>query len=362
MKAVILAGGQGTRLRPLTINTPKAMVPIANTPFMEHFLSYLRFHGIDEAILALGHLPEAVARYFGDGSHFGIKITPSFENKPLGTAGAVKNAASLLDGPFFVFNGDIFTDIDLTAMASWHHEKKSVATIALTQVENPSAYGVLDIAPGGKIRRFVEKPPPGAEPSNLINAGVYMLEPEVLDMIPGERLSMFEHEVFPKMLTSGKRLFGYYSEAYWIDIGTPDKYLTVNSDIVSGKVNPQWLKLERLEILNTTKCEIEAKGSVRVGKGTVLGKGSILIGPCSIGHDCLIGENSILEEVVIWDGVKVGDGSFLKRCIVARDVCIGNSCRIPDGCVIGDNVHIMEGQTLLQNERLNPPDSASPSR
>jgi mannose-1-phosphate guanylyltransferase len=353
MKAVILAGGQGTRLRPLTINTPKAMVPIANMPFLECFLVYLRSHGVDEAILALGHLPKAVAEYFGDGRRLGIRITPSIEESPLGTAGAVANAARFLDGPFLVFNGDVFTDIDLTEMISWHRNHRSVATLALTKVENPSAYGVLDVTTDGRIRHFVEKPPAGQEPSNLINAGVYLLEREVLEWIPAGRFAMFERDVFPKMLAADKELYGYRSDAYWIDIGTPASYLAVNQDVVSGKVSPGWLKLEERLEDDPLISGLVLGGQVVIGQGTILGKGAAITGASVIGRHCVIGPSAKMEGVVVWDGVKIGEGAVLKNCIIARDACLGTRCYVPDGCVVGERVTIRDGQVLEPDTRVS---------
>ena len=197
MKAVLLVGGEGTRLRPLTCNTVKAMVPIVNRPFFEHLLGYLSSHGVDDIVVTLCYLPDRIESRFGNGSECGVKLAYVMEETPLGTAGAVKNAESHLDGAFFVFNGDVMTNIDLRAMLSFHRERNAVATIALTPVENPSAYGVVETAADGRVKRFIEKPPPGQAPTNMINAGIYILEPEVLRGVPQGTPCMFEHHLFP---------------------------------------------------------------------------------------------------------------------------------------------------------------------
>jgi mannose-1-phosphate guanylyltransferase len=243
-------------------------------------------------------------------------------------------------------------------MARWHYNKRSLATLALTEVVNPSAYGVLDIARGGRVRRFVEKPPPGREPSHLINAGVYILEPEVLDWIPDGCFSMFEKDVFPKLVEAGKPVYGYASRAYWIDIGTPDKYLAVNRDLVSGKVRPRWFKLAVTPVPGLLKCGVKVSGRVVIGKGTRLGRGVTLKGPAVIGSGCKIGENASLEGVVVWDKVKIGEGAALKECIIARNVCLGARCRIPEGCVIGDDTKIDEDRVLPEAQQIDPPGAA----
>jgi len=201
MKAVLLVGGEGTRLRPLTCNTVKAMVPVVNRPFLEHLLGYLSSHDVDDIVVTLCYLPDCIESRFGNGSEAGITLAYVMEETPLGTAGAVKNAESHLDGVFFVFNGDIITNIDLRAMLSFHRQRNAVATIALTPVEDPSAYGVVETSGDGRVKRFIEKPPPGEAPTNLINAGIYILEPAVLRGVPQGTRCMFEHHLSPSRLS-----------------------------------------------------------------------------------------------------------------------------------------------------------------
>ena len=209
MKAVILAGGEGTRLRPLTCNVPKPMVPILNRPFLEHMLGHLSGHGVDHAILTMWYLPDVIRSHFGNGEGLGLRLSYTLEETPLGTAGAVKNVEDELDGAFLVLNGDIFTNLDLSAMARFHRESGAMVTIALTQVEDPSAFGVVDMDESGRVSRFVEKPPPGEAPSNWINAGTYLIEREALAHAPGGEHYMFERGLFPKLLEMGAPVYGY---------------------------------------------------------------------------------------------------------------------------------------------------------
>lgn len=223
MKGVILVGGEGTRMRPLTCNTAKAMLPVLNQPFLGHMIRYLREGGINDIIFALCYLPDNIKRYFGDGSQFGVKLTYVVEESPLGTAGGVKNAAAYLDDLFFVFNGDIVTDIDLRAMLSFHRRRKAKATIALTPVEDPSHYGVVETNAQGRVKRFIEKPPREEATTNMINAGIYILDPQVLNDVPPRTFFMFERHLFPLLLEKGVPIYGFPCDAYWIDMGTPGK-------------------------------------------------------------------------------------------------------------------------------------------
>ena len=219
IQAVLLVGGMGTRLRPLTNDRPKSIVPVVNRPVLEHTLNYLKRFGIRDIIITLNYLPEVIEDYFGDGSQFGVNLTYFMEEKPRGTAGAVKNAESYLESTFFVLNGDVFTDMDLNDMLAFHRKKKSETTIALTRVENPSAFGVVETDEKNRVKRFIEKPPPGTETTNWINAGTYILEREVLDAIPPDCHHMFENGLFPHLVNTGKAVYGYPYKGYWTGYG-----------------------------------------------------------------------------------------------------------------------------------------------
>ena len=236
-KAVILVGGPGTRLRPLTYDTPKSMIPVLNKPFMEYTLSYLKQFGVKDIVLTLNYLPDVIQDYFGDGSRFGVRLTYCMENEPLGTAGAVKNAEQYLDSTFIVFNGDIFTDLDLNDMLDCHRDKGSIATISLNWVDNPSAFGVVETDSNQRVMRFIEKPTPGEANTNWINAGTYFLEPEVLKHVPANRHYMFEKGLFPRLLELGESVYGYPFNGYWLDMGNLEKYLLLNRDLLLSKTN-----------------------------------------------------------------------------------------------------------------------------
>ncbi|MBI2868037.1 MAG: nucleotidyltransferase family protein, partial [Chloroflexi bacterium] len=220
MKAVVLVGGEGTRLRPLTCGTPKPMVPVVNKPFLVHTFERLKQHNITEVILAAHYLPDQIKRYFGDGHGLGITLTYSLEESPLGTAGAVKNAEAFLDNTFFVLNGDVLSDLDITQLLAYHREREAVATLALMPAEDPTSFGVVETSPRGKVRRFLEKPSWESVTTNMVNGGCYVLEPEVLDEMEPGAFCSFEHNLFPRLLQMNLPVYGFPTQGYWIDIGT----------------------------------------------------------------------------------------------------------------------------------------------
>lgn len=360
-KAVLLVGGEGTRLRPLTCKTPKAMVPILNRPFLEHFVAYLKKHDIKDIILTLCYLPDKVQTYFGDGSRFGVNLTYVVEEKPLGTAGAVKNVAEHIDGTFFVFNGDVFTDLDLTAMLAFHRKKKAVASIALTPVDDPSRYGVVETDDEGRVKAFIEKPPREEAATNMINAGTYILEPETLGYIPSGSHYMFERGLFPRLLAEGKTVCGYPSDAYWIDIGTPENYYQLNLDLLQGKASTPLTVHSghrRCSIHRGSRIE----GHVLMGDGCVIGSDVHIKGPAVLGDGCVIEEGAIIEQTVMWHNVRVGAGARLIHCAVASDCSVGSCCRLDAGCILGEAVEIGAGSHLEQGTRLMSDSKVSPSR
>src|SRR3954451_25191682 len=236
MKAILLAGGKGTRLRPLTIHTPKPIVPIFERPFLHYQLDLLkRVPEIDEVILSLNYQPRRIEEIFGDGSATGLSIRYVVEPAPLGTAGAVRYAGESLHESVVVFNGDVLTEVDLAAVIRLHRERKAKATIVLTPVENPSAYGLVETDPSGNIRRFLEKPKPDEITTNNINAGIYVLEPDTFDRIPSDVAWSVERSYFPSLIERGEKIVGYVYDGYWIDIGTPEKYTQVHRDIMDGR-------------------------------------------------------------------------------------------------------------------------------
>ena len=360
MKAVILVGGEGTRLRPLTCNTTKAMVPILNKPFLECLICYLKGHSIRDIILTMSYLPDRIQSYFGDGAELGVHLTYLIEEQPLGTAGAVKNAEAFLDEPFFVVNGDILTSIDLSAMMSRHRKTKPKASIALTPVDNPTIYGVVETGVKGMVKRFVEKPSWEQVTTNMINAGIYILEPEVLSYIPPSTPSMFEHHLFPLLLGMGEPILGYPSDTYWIDIGTPEKYLKVHHDLLLNKA-PSLLSYcgdfsEDIQI--GSNCTIhpsaEIEGPVLIGESCVIAKGVKVKGPTVLGPRCEIAEDAIIEGSVLWHDSKVGKKAVLQHCIVASHCYIQEGSQILDNCVLGDNVIVGENKKLVPGIKVWP--------
>src|SRR5215470_16838925 len=236
MKAVILAGGEGTRLRPLTSNQPKPMMPIANAPMMEHIVRLLAEHGFDDIVVTVAFLANHIRNYFGDGSEFGVRMRYATEESPLGTAGSVRNAMDELDETFLVISGDVLTDIDLTEVVKTHRDRGAFASIALKHVENPVEFGIVITNEDGTIERFLEKPTWGEVFSDAINTGIYVLEPGIFDFIPEGEIVDFSGDVFPAVLEDGKPLYGHVVDGYWEDVGTLEAYRTAHDDILEGRV------------------------------------------------------------------------------------------------------------------------------
>ena len=358
MKAVILAGGEGTRLHPLTCNKVKSLVPVLNRPFLEHLIDNLKRHRITEIILTLGHLPEQIQEYFGDGTGFGVSMTYLVEDTPLGTAGGVKNAEALLEAPFLVFNGDIFSDIDLTDMINCHRENKADTSIALTPVDDPTPYGVVETNAEGRVKRFVEKPRREEVTTNMINAGIYVVEPHVLDYIARNVFFTFERDVFPRLLERGEVVYGYPSRAYWIDIGTPDKYLNLHHDLLQRCTGDKGVRLEG-EVFAHSSARIE--GSVVIGEGCSVSRDCTIRGPAVLGSQCRIEEGAVIEGAVLWQDCRVGEKAKLRNCVVASRCHIGEQSEVLDGCVLGDNVIIGKGNRLSKGIRIWPNKSIEPN-
>jgi NDP-sugar pyrophosphorylase family protein len=338
LKAVILVGGPGTRLQPLTFTVPKSLVPVLNRPVMEHMIAYLRQFGVEDIILTLNYLPDAIRSCFGDGRDFGVRLTYCLEKEPMGTAGAVKNAAAYLDGPCIVLNGDIFTEMDLAGMYFFHAKNKARATIALTWVDNPGAFGVVETDRNYKVKAFIEKPPPGTETTNWINAGTYILEPEVLGYIPSGRHYMFEKGLFPGLLDAGEPVFGFPYRGYWLDMGTLDKYFRLNIDLLQAKTNtPLVEKAGRDGVRCGPNVTVHPSAQITapavIDRDCRFGKDARVKGPVVIGRDCVIGDGARLEKSILWDGVRVGAGARLSNCIISSQVIIDTGREVAD-CVV----------------------------
>ncbi len=356
MKAVILVGGEATRLLPLTCNTPKVMVPVFNTPFLEHVIHYLSEYQITDIILAQRHLSQPIKNYFGDGSRFGVKLICTVEDTPLGTAGAVKNAEHHLDDTFLVLNGDIFTDLDITAMIGFHLKRKAKATISLTPVDDPTSYGLIETNAQGRVTRFLEKPKWSEVTTNMINAGTYVLEPEVLNYIPYQASFSFERKLFPLLLYYGEPIYAYPSSAYWIDIGTPEKYLQLHRDLFSGSsilhsypVGNDVLVGEQSYIHPT----VQIKGAAVIGSNCTIGHKVELTGPVVIGSGSTVREDSVIEESIVWRNAQLGQRVSLKNSIVADNCCLNDNSNIEDS-ILGDDVTVVSGCKLEPGSKIWP--------
>ena len=356
MKAVILVGGEGTRLRPLTCNIPKAMVPVVNKPFLEHVIGNLAKHGIKDIILAKGHLAGPIAEYLGDGTQLGVRLTFVVEDTPLGTAGAFKNVASYLDETFLALNGDIFTDLDYTGVLSFHRQRRAKATITLAPVEDPTAYGVIETDEQGRVGRFLEKPAPGEVTTNMINAGTYVLEPEVLAEIPPQVKVSIERETFPLLLDRGDPVYAYSSPGYWMDMGTPQKYLQLHRDLLNGKCR-HYAPTSGAGVVTGTQINIhpaaQITGPVLIGNNCTIEQNVRLIGPVVIGDGCHLLEGALIEDSVIWHNVQLGRQVELKHSIVADHCHLLDGCSVEDS-VLGDNVTVVSGGKLAADSKIWP--------
>lgn len=353
VQAVILVGGEGTRLRPLTYGTPKPMVPIAGVPFLARSMERLYEAGITDVVLAAGYMPSAITEYFGDGSRFGMRIAYAIEETPLGTAGAIKNVAQHLRGRFFVFNGDILTSLDLRAMIAFHEQHGGAGTLHLITVDDPSAFGCVVHDGDGLISAFVEKPPPGTAPTNDVNAGTYLLEREVVDAIPAGRPVSIERETFPQLIASGKRLYAYVTNDYWIDLGRPENYLTAHRDVLTG-VMPMLVEPgitgdgaralpDRRSIVAPVHLDAGATidPTATVGPNVVLGRG------------CWVGPGAKIRDSVLWDEVRVGPQAVIEESILASRVCVGSGAKVGAGTVVGHDYAIEDGLEVAPGSRLS---------
>jgi mannose-1-phosphate guanylyltransferase len=357
MQAIILVGGEATRLRPLTCNTPKSMVPVLNTPFLEHVIKYLNGHGIKEIILAQGHLAKPMEDYFQNGSRFGVTLTYSIESKPLGTGGAIKNAENLLKDTFLVFNGDIFTDLDLTAMMKFHSDRRSKVTISLAPVEDPTAYGLIETNSDGRINRFLEKPSWDQVTTNLINAGAYLMEKEILKRIPAQTAYSFERQMFPQMLEQGDPIYAFSSHSYWIDIGTPQKYLQLHRDLLRGEVKGYSFvqgKMVKIGQGCSIHPDTQLIGPAIIGDNCTIERGAKIFGPAIIGPHNVIMEDAIIEESLTWQNSRFGPRANVKQCIIAND-CFLDANTYAEKSVIGDHVTINRNTHLGAESLIWPP-------
>jgi mannose-1-phosphate guanylyltransferase len=329
MNALLLAGGLGTRLRPLTENLPKPMALVANRPWLEHLIIHLKKQGIRDFVIAAKHYAERIQNYFGDGKELGVTIRYSIEDTLRGTAGAIKHAESFLDDRFIVVNADIIHAVELLPLLEFHKQHGGGVTIGLTEVDDPSHYGVVDQSPDGRILRFVEKPRIEEAPSNRINAGIYIMEKQVLRYIPKDREVSIERETFPLLIEKQVGVYGQVISGYWMDMGTKERYRKVHWDLLNRTLN---LSIKEKEtgkgIWMGERCHI-GKGvlfvpPVLIGDNVQIGERSV-IGPYAvIGDDCIIGQNVRCSETIMWNRCRVHDSTQLKNCIFGYDLELGS--------------------------------------
>jgi NDP-sugar pyrophosphorylase family protein len=348
MKAILLAGGKGTRLRPLTIHTPKPIVPIFNRPFLHYQIDRLKqVPEIDEVILSLNYQPRRIEEILGDGSALGIKIRYVVEPAPLGTAGAVKYAGGNLTESVVVFNGDVLTQIDLAAVIRLHRERNARATIVLTPVENPTAYGLVETDPEGNVRRFVEKPGADRITTNHINAGIYVLEPDTFDRIPSDVAWSIERSYFPSLVERGDTFVAYIYDGYWIDIGTPEKYTQVHRDIMDGRyVTAPFLDLPapRTSVAPDARIEDGAtvEGPCFIDEGVLIKTGA-RIGPYSvIGRQTQVDENASIDAAILWPNCRVSREASVRNAILGCNCHLGRGVTVGCGAVLGDRTTLTD--------------------
>ena len=357
MKAVIMAGGFGTRLRPLTCNLPKPMTPMGNRPMMHHIVNLLKGLEIREILSLLYYQPESISGYFGNGSAFDIEMFYVQSEADYGTAGSVRNASEFLDERFIVISGDVLTDIDLREALAFHEEKNAKATLVLTRVPDPLAFGVVMTNDEGKITRFLEKPQWGEVFSDTINTGIYILEPEVLEMIPYQQDFDFSKDLFPAMLENDMGLYGYVAEGYWRDVGNLEEYQAAHLDILSGNVKVEMPGKKHEGVRVEEKAEIADdvtfEGNSMVGKGAVIEPGAKIINSV-IGPGVHVGAKATLRDTVVWQGSRIGRGAQLSDDVICSEVVIGDEVIVAEKVFIADRCVIGDGARLLPNIKLWP--------
>jgi mannose-1-phosphate guanylyltransferase len=332
MQSLILAGGKGTRLRPLTIHTPKPVVPIANRPFLLYQIDLLKRAGIREITLSLSYQPGKIEEILANGEDYGVHIRYAVEASPLGTAGAYKNAQEHLSRTTVVLNGDVFTNLDLAAVIAFHREKKAAATVVLTPVENPSAYGLVETEPDGRVRRFLEKPKPEEITCNTINAGIYVLEPRLLDYIPAGETFSFEYQLFPAILAAGEPFYAWTWEGYWLDIGAPARYLQAHYDLLGGRLASVTVEPPPPPAGGDDRPRVD--GLSVIDPSCTLKPGVEIVNSV-LGANCFIDERARIEDSVLWAGTRVGQASTVRRSVICKSGIIGRNS-VVEGAVLGD--------------------------
>lgn len=353
---MILVGGEGTRLRPLTSTVPKPVVTLVDRPFISFMLDWLARHGVDDVIMSCGFLADSIRDVLGDGSQLGLRLRFVEEPEPRGTAGALKLAEPMLDERFLMLNGDVLTDIDLSAQIAQHEATGAKGTLALVPVPDPSAYGLVLLGDDHSVSEFIEKPSSEEHfPTNLISAGAYVLERAILDLVPPDRNVSIEREVWPRLVGAG--LYGFPSEAYWLDIGTPARYLQGTFDIIEGnlktpvsdRLGADWLAIdERAEVNGRVIPPALVERDARIAQGAHVGS-LVVLGP-----RVSVGEGTAIERAVVLEGTQIGAGCELRDCILAPGVRIGDGTQITGGAVLGEDVSVGGENVITRGARIFP--------
>jgi mannose-1-phosphate guanylyltransferase/phosphomannomutase len=360
MKAVVMAGGEGTRLRPMTASMPKPLLPIVNKPIMEHVLRLLKRHGITETVVTVQFLASLVRNYFGDGEELGMSLHYATEETPLGTAGSVKNAEHLLnDGSFLVISGDALTDFDLTDLVKFHHDKGALVTVCLARVPDPLEFGITIVDDDGKVQRFLEKPTWGQVFSDTVNTGIYIMEPEVFEHVGKGEVVDWSGDVFPQLLELGLPIYGYIAEGYWEDVGTHESYIRAQADVLSGKVE---VDLDAFEVSPgvwvaegaDVHPEAILRGPLYVGDYAKVEAGAELREFCVLGSNVVVKNGAFLHRAVVHDNVFIGPQTNLRACVIGKNTDIMRGARIEEGAIIGDECVIGEEALVSADIKIYP--------
>ncbi|MFX4293959.1 mannose-1-phosphate guanyltransferase [Streptomyces bohaiensis] len=360
MKAVVMAGGSGTRLRPMTASMPKPLLPVVNRPIMEHVLRLLKRHGLTETVVTVQFLASLVKNYFGDGEELGMELTYANEEKPLGTAGSVKNAeAALKDDSFLVISGDALTDFDLTELIRFHRERGALVTVCLTRVPNPLEFGITIVDDEGRVERFLEKPTWGQVFSDTVNTGIYVMEPEVFDYVDPDVPVDWSGDVFPRLMKEGKPVYGYVAEGYWEDVGTHESYVKAQADVLEGKVD---VEIDGFEISPgvwvaegaEVHPDATLRGPLYIGDYAKVESGAEIREHTVVGSNVVVKSDAFLHRAVVHDNVYIGPQTNLRGCVVGKNTDVMRAARIEDGAVIGDECLIGEESIIQDTVRVYP--------
>ncbi|KWX01362.1 mannose-1-phosphate guanyltransferase [Carbonactinospora thermoautotrophica] len=360
MKAVVMAGGEGTRLRPMTSSMPKPLLPVVNRPIMEHVLRHLKRHGFTETVVTVQFLASLVRNYFGDGEDLGMRLQYANEEMPLGTAGSVKNAESALkDDTFLVISGDALTDIDLTKLVEYHKRKGALVTVCLTRVPNPLEFGITIVDDEGRVERFLEKPTWGQVFSDTVNTGIYVMEPEIFDYVPAGEAVDWSGDVFPRLLQEGKPVYGYVAEGYWEDVGTHESYLKAQADVLTGQVDVEIDGFEMspgVWVAEGAEVDPEAvlKGPLYIGDYAKVEAGAEIREHTVLGSNVVVKSGAFLHRAVVHDNVYIGPQTNLRGCVVGKNTDVMRAARIEEGAVIGDECLIEEEAIVSAGVKIYP--------